>query len=96
MTKLKTMTLALAALAAMTMTSQADTVSVKGAINQWEDLDTECRGNFNPKFYEPACKRRAQLSAWLEKKGWCNGKKDQSGPEMEWHKCTAQSLGGAQ
>jgi hypothetical protein len=94
MTKLKILAIALAA--AMTTTSQADTVSVSKTIAQWEGLDTLCTKNVNPEMREPACKLRAQLSAYLEGRGWCVGKENQSGPEMKWHKCTKDSLRGAQ
>ena len=39
-----------------------------------------------------ACGARDYVSYLLSERGYCYGKEDQAGFEMEWHACTSNSL----
>jgi hypothetical protein len=58
----------------------------------WRDLNTFCRGwSGDDKHLDEVCKTRDEMDEALRKLGYCYGKKGQSGAEMTWHKCTANS-----
>lgn len=56
-------------------------------------LNTRCRGGSGDdnETWE-ACGARDYVGYLLFQRGWCFGKEDQGGAEMEWHQCTTGSL----
>lgn len=56
-------------------------------------LDTSCRGGSgNSNETWKACGARDYVSYLLSERGYCLGKEDQAGFEMEWHACTGNSF----
>lgn len=62
-------------------------------IKQWQAQNSLCRGlhGDDPRM-QPACDERQRLGRLLDRQGWCYGKKDQFGYQMQWHRCTPTSL----
>jgi hypothetical protein len=67
-------------------------------IANWYVLDEQCRGtpsmDVDGKEYKACDKARHSLTLALNRLGYCYGKGYQSHAEMEWHKCTRDSLRG--
>lgn len=64
------------------------------AVVAWRILDSQCRGDLaggDPQS-GPVCARRSKAERELAKQDICFGKKGQSEPEYQWHKCGPQSL----
>ena len=63
-------------------------------IQRWNDLNSDCRGGSgdDPKTLEACDERDQTVGRALEDLGWCYGKEDQAGYQMQWHKCEADSL----
>jgi hypothetical protein len=88
-------------IAASPITVSAQTVAqtyskgweVRNMIRSYDLLNEVCRGSSgdNPSS-GAACNARLAIVVSLNSIGWCNGKRNQSAPEMKWHKCTANSL----
>lgn len=67
--------------------------SPPGAIRDWYRLNAGCRGGAgNAPMTEAACVRRERIATQLNQAGWCYGKREQSSPELRWHRCSARSL----
>lgn len=62
-------------------------------IAKWQEQNGLCRGfhGDDPRT-QPACDERQRLGRALDAQGWCYGKKEQMGYQMEWHKCGPDSL----
>jgi hypothetical protein len=73
----------------LTGSQDADTL-----IQRWNDLNSHCRGGSgdDPKTLEACDERDQVVGRALEDIGWCYGKEDQAGYQMQWHKCEADSL----
>jgi hypothetical protein len=66
---------------------------LKAIISAEHDLDVMCRGGSPEEFTTvEACKRRDKIVKALYGNGFCYGKKGQTGADMQWHKCRANSL----
>jgi hypothetical protein len=61
-------------------------------MTNWYVLDEHCRGDSEDKAIVACDKARPSLTLALNKLGYCYGKLDQSHAEMEWHKCTRDSI----
>ena len=56
-------------------------------------LNTRCRGGSGDDTETwQACGARDYVGYLLFQRGWCFGKEDQGGAEMDWHQCTTGSL----
>jgi hypothetical protein len=56
-------------------------------------LNTRCRGGSGDDMETwMACGARDYVSYLLSERGYCYGKEDQAGFEMEWHACTSNSV----
>ncbi len=66
---------------------------MKAMVSAEHDLDVMCRGGYPEEFTTvEACKQRDKLVKALLDKGYCYGKKGQTGAAMQWHKCGRNSL----
>jgi hypothetical protein len=65
---------------------------VQSMIKKNNELNSRCRGGSgdNPMTWK-YCDERDALSKEIIKKGWCYGEVNQSGSEMEWHRCNERS-----
>ena len=58
-----------------------------------QSLNSRCRGGSGDDMETwMACGARDYVSYLLSERGYCYGKEDQAGFEMEWHACTSNSL----
>lgn len=67
-------------------------VEVRKAIEVWFDENDNCRGVPDVHSSLPACIRREILSSQLDMFGYCYGRKNQIGAEMQWHSCRPDSI----
>jgi hypothetical protein len=75
------------AAAAQRRSEPADTL-----VELWQDSNSRCRGGpGDSPLTDAACKERERYAMRLDKLGHCYGKRGQSGSQMSWHICTADS-----
>lgn len=83
-------------LAALPCASQAQ-IGTKATdaqlLSAWSVANSECRGGSDPAKVERVCREREQLSARLEARGYCYGKRGEFGYQATWHRCTPSSCG---
>jgi len=72
--------------------NNANDTDISNIIFKEREFNEKCRGGSgdNPKTIE-ACDARDALVLKLNKLSWCFGKENQSGYEMSWHQCEANS-----
>lgn len=62
-------------------------------IGQWRRENTLCRGlSGDDPLSGAACEKRQAIGRRLAKRGWCYGKQNQMAYQMQWHRCSADSL----
>lgn len=62
-------------------------------INRWRELNSQCRGGpGNDPATLVSCSERDSVGRALEGMGWCHGRKNEYGYQMEWHQCEANSV----
>jgi hypothetical protein len=71
----------------------AQSLAAGDVISIYRDLNEMCRGGAgDASSTDKACEVREKVSKLLKQMDYCFGKKGESGGEMWWHRCTANSL----
>lgn len=71
----------------------AQDAQTKTLIKRWYMANEICRGGVGDGGKaDAACEVRDDIREVLDSRNWCIGKKRQSGVEMQWHRCTKDSL----
>ena len=73
--------------------AHAQAAVVRDLLSVERDLNSMCRGwSGDEKHTDQVCAVRDKMNKALNKMGYCYGKHGQIGADMEWHKCTRNSL----
>lgn len=59
----------------------------------WHDANLRCRGSSDQRIIEVACAQREAIDVRLADRGYCYGKRGESGAQAVWHRCTPTSCG---
>jgi len=80
------------AAALLATAAQAQSPQVDRLLNRYGRLNDACRGGPGDSAKTmAACCSRQRVGIRLERLGWCYGKSEQTGADMEWHRCRRDS-----